>query len=170
MARTSTWGGKTLHLLDAVNSCLVYFMRADALDSESSSGRQLYEYLWSITPDGADPVPQPFTIIENIVSVPLGNPVAGEAVYAAACRRCHGEAHTGRGSIITPTPFVLPESTSEYDATFPGIPPGLLVIEKVRHGGFFGLGGVMAPYSLEAMSDEQLGDLLAFLGLPAGAP
>ena len=46
-----------------------------------------------------------------------------------------------------------------------GVPKQLVVIEKVRHGQFFGVGGSMPPYSQEALSDADLGALLAFLGL-----
>jgi thiosulfate dehydrogenase len=41
----------------------------------------------------------------------------------------------------------------------------VVVIEKTRHGRFFGVGGNMPLYSLEALSDEDLGALLAYLGL-----
>jgi thiosulfate dehydrogenase len=41
----------------------------------------------------------------------------------------------------------------------------LVFIEKVRHGGFLGYGGLMPPFSLEAMTDAELGALLSFLGL-----
>ena len=39
--------------------------------------------------------------------------------------------------------------------------------EKVRHGGFFGVGGQMPPFSLEQMSDEDLG-ALKFAGYDDG--
>ena len=45
------------------------------------------------------------------------------------------------------------------------MPKQLVVIEKVRHGQFFGVGGTMPLYSREALSDEDLGALLAFLAL-----
>ena len=41
----------------------------------------------------------------------------------------------------------------------------LIFIEKVRHGSFLGYGGQMPPFSLESLSDAELGDLLAFVGL-----
>ena len=44
-----------------------------------------------------------------------------------------------------------------------------MTIEKVRHGKFFSVGGNMPLFSLEALSDAQLGDVLAYLemfGLP----
>jgi thiosulfate dehydrogenase len=54
---------------------------------------------------------------------------------------------------------------NEYGELFPGVPRQLVVIEKVRHGQFFGVGGSMPPYSQEALPDTDLGALLAFLGL-----
>ena len=41
-----------------------------------------------------------------------------------------------------------------------GASPRLVVIEKVRHGQFFGVGGNMPLFSREAMSDADLGALL----------
>ena len=38
-----------------------------------------------------------------------------------------------------------------------------ITIEKVRHGKYFGVGGNMPLYSLEALSDAQLSDILAYL-------
>lgn len=164
-ARASTWGGYELRLLDAVNVCLVYFMRGEALDESSAEGRQLYEYLLSITPDDAAADPLPMTIVEDIIAITPGDASAGEAIYEAACASCHGEPHTGVGSIIMPSPIVLPEYAEGYDTTFPGVPHGLILIEKTRHGRFYDIGGVMPPFSLESLSDAQIGDLLAFLGL-----
>ena len=85
-------------------------------------------------------------------------------VYTAACQDCHGAAHTGQGR-LTPLAPILPEVSQEYGELFPGVSPGLVFIEKVRHGRFFGVGGNMPPYSQEALSDQDLGALLAFLGL-----
>ena len=55
--------------------------------------------------------------------------------------------------------------TSTYDEEFPGVDPSLVVIEKVRHGRFFEIGVDMPLFSLEVMSAEDLGALLAFLEL-----
>ena len=92
------------------------------------------------------------------------SPEWGADVYEAACQGCHGEAHTGKGRPSQLAPL-LPEVAQEYGELFPGVAPGLVFIEKVRHGRFFGVGGNMPPYSREALSDKDLGALLAYLGL-----
>jgi thiosulfate dehydrogenase len=166
-ARSGYWGDKVHNLAEAVNTCLIYFMRGRALDETSDDARALYEYLLSITPDGSPSEPLPLSVVENVMAIPLGDPPAGEIVYRNTCSRCHGEAHTGDGNITDPE-ITLPEYAIEnYPTDFPGTPPGLVVIEKVRHGRFFDVGGYMPLYSTEALSDQQIGDLLAFLGLAA---
>ena len=59
----------------------------------------------------------------------------------------------------------LPGVTADYPEDFPGVEPSLVVIEKVRHGRFFDIGGEMPLFSQEALSDEDLGALLAYLEL-----
>jgi thiosulfate dehydrogenase len=166
-ARTSFWGGAEPTLLDAVNACLTLFLRGDPLGDTSEASRQLYEFLASITPDDASGEAIAVTIPERIDPLPLGDPTRGEALFTAACVPCHGAPHTGEGNLILPDAVVLPEVTADYPTDFPGVMPGLVVIEKVRHGRFFGIGGVMAPFSKERLSDTELSDILAFLGTPA---
>jgi thiosulfate dehydrogenase len=166
VARERWWGGSELHLLDAVNQCVVWFMRGDALDPDSDPAKQLYEYLESITPDGASSDILPMTIVENIAPLPLGDAARGQALYDLHCQFCHGDLHTGSGNHGI-SDFILPESTSDYDEFFPGVPKGLIVIEKTRHGRFFNVGGVMPFYSLERLSDDEISDILALLELPA---
>ena len=40
-----------------------------------------------------------------------------------------------------------------------------MAVEKVRHGKFFNIGGVMPLYSTESMTDEEIADVLAYIGL-----
>ncbi len=163
-SRPHWWGGYETRLLDAVNFCYTAFMRGvTPLAPEDPKSRALYEYLASISPDTDVPA-QPFTLVKDITDVPRGSAEWGADVYEAACQDCHGEAHTGKGRKTELTP-VLPEVAQDYGHLFPGISPGLVFIEKVRHGRFFGVGGNMPPYSREALSDEDLGALLAYLGL-----
>jgi thiosulfate dehydrogenase len=162
--RKSWWGGYETRLLDAVNFCYVNFMRGVApLPEDSPQSRALYEYLVSISPN-RDAEPLPFTVVKNVTEVARGDRARGETVYRAACLSCHGEVHTGAGR-LTELASVLPEVTADYGELFPGIPPSLVVIEKVRHGQFFGVGGNMPPYSLETLSDADLGALLTYLEL-----
>jgi thiosulfate dehydrogenase len=162
--RKSWWGGYETRLLDAVNFCYVNFMRGVApLPEDSPQSRALYEYLVSISPN-QDARPLPMTVVKNAADVARGDRARGQEVYRAACQSCHGELHTGEGR-LTEAASVLPEVTADYGEVFPGVPPSLVVIEKVRHGQFFGVGGNMPPYSLEALSDADLGALLTFLDL-----
>ena len=57
------------------------------------------------------------------------------------------------------------EITETYPEDFPGVDPSLVVIEKVRHGRFFNIGGEMPLFSEEALSDDDLGALLSYLEL-----
>lgn len=163
-ARTRYWGDDYAVLRDAVDACLVFFMKAEPLAAEDEDFHALYEYLLSITPDGAPEDPYPFTVIENVADVARGDPGRGEEVYQRACGRCHGDAFSAGGSILREE-VNLPGVTADYPADFPGVEPSLVVIEKVRHGRFFDIGGEMPLFSEEALSDDDLGALLAFLEL-----
>lgn len=163
-SRPHWWGGYETNLLDAVNFCYSAFMRGvTPLAPDDPKSRALYEYLASLGPDASAPA-QPFTLVKDITDVPRGDAGWGADVYRAACQDCHGETHTGKGSLTKLAP-VLPEVSQEYGSLFPGTPPGLVFIEKVRHGRFFGISGNMPLYSREALSDKDLGALLAYLGL-----
>jgi len=163
-ARSRYWGEDYSVLEDAVSACLVFFMKADPVDPADDDLHALDEYLLSITPDGADDEPYAFTVIENVEDIPRGDPARGEAAFDRACRRCHGDAFTADGSILREE-VELPGVTATYPEDFPGIEPSLVVIEKVRHGRFFNIGGEMPLFSEEALSDDDLGALLAYLEL-----
>ncbi|XXF81692.1 c-type cytochrome [Myxococcaceae bacterium GXIMD 01537] len=162
--RERWWGGYETRLLDAVNFCYMNFMRGvTPLTEDDPRGRALYEYLVRISPD-RETAALPFTVVKDITEVPRGDVGRGAEVYRSACQDCHGEAHTGAKRLTELAP-VLPEVTRDYGSMFPNIAPSLVVIEKVRHGRFFGVGGTMPPYGREALSDEDLGALLAYLEL-----
>lgn len=165
-ARPSFWGGQQTRLIDAASFCFIYFMRGEGpLAPEEAKSRALYEYLRSISPDHDVGVPAlPLTIVKDIVDLSEGDRTRGEAVYKGACQSCHGALHTAEGR-LTERASRLPEVTATYPAKFSGVDPRLVVIEKVRHGQFFGVGGNMPLYGIELLSDEQLSDLLAYLEL-----
>ncbi|MFB1478889.1 c-type cytochrome [Corallococcus sp. RDP092CA] len=164
VSRKTWWGGYETDLLSAVNFCYLGFMRGvTPLTREEPKARALYEYLARISP-AADAPALPLTVVKDIQEVPPGDAGRGGAVYRAACQTCHGAPHTGEGR-LTSFASLLPEVTDDYDRLFPGIPRRLVVIEKLRHGSSFGVGGTMPLYSLEALSDEDLAAVLAFLGL-----
>lgn len=160
--RPSWWGGQAPRLLDAVSFCNVYFMRGTPIDPGDPKGRALYEYLVSISPGRPAPAAR-LSVVENVAPLPRGDPRRGERAYAAACRPCHGSPHSGSGR-LAPTVAIIPEASLGF-AEDQGVNATLVVIEKVRHGQFFGVGGNMPPFSREALSDEDLGGILVYLGL-----
>jgi thiosulfate dehydrogenase len=167
VVRASWWGGNVQTLLDATNQCIYNFMRGNVLADSDDKGRALFVYLQSISPDASAPL-LPLTVVENIVDVPSGDAGMGEAIWNQSCANCHGAAHTGQGRLsdqvsIVPDDSIAAHGTSATTGARP------VVIEKVRHGKFFAVGGNMPLFSVEAMSDASLGDILAYLetfGLP----
>jgi thiosulfate dehydrogenase len=160
--RAAWWGGYAPRLLDAVSFCNVYFMRGVPIDPGDPRGRALYEYLVSISPTRPAPA-RPLSIVENVSPVPRGDPRRGREVYDAVCRDCHGQPHSGSGRLATSV-AIIPEASIGFAREFQ-VDPALVVVEKVRHGQFFGVGGNMPLFSREALSDADLGALLAYLGL-----
>jgi thiosulfate dehydrogenase len=158
--RPTYWGGYEARLIDAVSFCLVFFMRGEAIDPADPRGRALYEYLVRISPDPEDALP--LTVVANITAIDPGDARRGATVWDEACAVCHGAPHTGRGR-ISDLASVVPETAIEF-ADQIGADPDLVIIERVRHGQFFGVGGNMPLFSREVLSDEDLGALLAYLG------
>ncbi|MCS6797265.1 MAG: c-type cytochrome [Myxococcota bacterium] len=163
LGRPHWWGGAVRDPLEAVNACLFYFMRTPysrLLTPQTPVGLDLLAFLETLGVEPSPPVP--FTVVRRpSLALPPGDPAAGAALWNAACASCHGELRTRRGARNRNAP-VVPDATiaehGEYALE--------RVVYKVRHGGFFGLGGDMPPYSLEVLSDEQLADLVAYLELP----
>jgi thiosulfate dehydrogenase len=167
-ARTRFWGGASTSLLDATNTCVTNFMRGPALVGDEPKARALYEFVASHSTESGAAIgsvheARPLTIVENVTSVGRGSSSRGAKVWDAACRTCHGDPHTGNGR-ITELATIVPEGSAEF-AEQVGFPLDLVVVEKVRHGRFFGVGGTMPPFAVEQLSDDDLGAVLAFLGL-----
>ena len=160
--RPSFWGGAENDLLASINACRAHFMAAGTpLAADDPDADALYLYLVSLEPGDARPAP--FTVVSSVVDLPRGDAAAGRARYDGACAPCHGAPHDGAGRIGSRVP-VLPDQTV---ADHPGYAPALLrlvFLEKTRHGGFFGYGGDMPPFSREVLSDSALADILATLG------
>lgn len=163
--RPHYWGGAVLDLLDAINACRSAFMGDRSPWSvDDESAKAMYAYLKSL-PEVA-PAPVPFTIVRAIADVPPGDPERGRVVYERACLTCHGAAKSGEGRLAQNIPR-LPQDTFAEHSPEKGYTPvevRLVAIQKVRHGGFLGYGGVMPPYSTEVLDDPKLSDVLAYLG------
>lgn len=159
--RAAWWDGNVATLLGAADFCWSTFMRGvPALDPASPAARALSEYLASLS-TGA---PQPtfdYTIVEAVSEVGRGDATRGADVWRASCAPCHGAPHTGVGR-LGPLVAIVPEASREYAASA-GVDPRLVVIEKVRHGRSFGVGGNMPFYPIEILSDSRLADLLEYL-------
>jgi thiosulfate dehydrogenase len=94
-----------------------------------------------------------------------GDASAAATTYRRACARCHGEPRTGVG-LLAPATVVVPTATeAEHtrDAGYDAMTLDQIFVEKARHGNFYGLAGVMPPFSTETLTDAQLADVLAFL-------
>lgn len=157
------WSGSYSQYLDAVNYCVVFFMRGARLKPGQPNADALYEFLVSISPaPKAEPIY--FTIERNIRAPAAGSAAAGEKIYEIACRSCHGARGTSAGLLQPSTPLDSSLSTY-YTTTYPTSEHGVLVTGKVRLGNFFGFGGSMPPFALERLSEAELADLIAFLAL-----
>jgi thiosulfate dehydrogenase len=158
--RATFWGRQEIDLLASINQCLRLFMQETVpLVADDPRAEALYVFLASLPADHTDEVP--FTLIAP-VPLPRGDERRGAALYQDSCQVCHGARHTGSGR-LTPFAPVLPEDTHEDHEGETEDTIRFSVIDKTRHGGFFGVGGVMPPFSLEVLSDEQLSDILEYL-------
>jgi thiosulfate dehydrogenase len=160
-ARVSWWGGGAVRLLDAINVCVEQFMGGRPLVASEENARQLGAFLAQGAPTTALP-PAPFSVVKTTTSLTelTGDPAKGAVIYVAGCQRCHGAVHTGSGRLDA-TVSVIPEDTIRV---FPDRARAAFT-EKLRHGRFFNIGGVMPFYTLESLSDADLADLMAYVGL-----
>jgi thiosulfate dehydrogenase len=166
--RPSYWGGQELDLLQAINNCLYYFMLKDkAWTADDVDARAMYAYLETLKGDGESQKAAPFTVVYVLYDTPNGDAKRGEATYGRACASCHGPAHTGEGRLVERA-SVLPEAAiAEHPPDkYTDNDRRLVFIEKIRHGAFVGYSGQMPPFSKEKLSDQDIGDLLGFFGLP----
>ncbi len=158
--RPALWGGYETRLIDAINYCMTEFMGGRALSPDEDSARELYEYLAANSPDAPSPL-LPLTVVKNVTALTNlpGDKTHGKDVYDRSCRRCHGDPHTGNGRLSTKV-SIIPEDTL---AVFPTI-ARQVAVEKVRHGKFFNIGGIMPLYSIEVLSDQEIADILDYVG------
>ncbi len=166
ISRPSYWGGTELELLRSINHCLYYFMLKDKpWTPEEPNAQAMYAFLESLPQEQTQAID--FTIIYTIENLPSGDAKRGEDEYTKACSSCHGKAHTGKGRLIPQAPIMPEQTLMEHPSPkYNDEDRRLVFIEKVRHGGFVGYGGQMPPFSSETLSDQALGDILSFLGVP----
>jgi thiosulfate dehydrogenase len=164
--RPSFWGGARLELLDAINECLTIFMfKSEPWNGEEVDARAMFAYLESLPSGPADVAAAPFTVVKAIEPLTGGDASNGAAVYQRACAQCHGAAHTAANRPV-PNATLLPEDANaghpapEYAAE----DRAFIFVEKARHGAFLFYDGTMPPFSAENLSDEELADIVAFLG------
>jgi thiosulfate dehydrogenase len=163
--RPTFFAGQENDLLEAINACRAYFMDVKVpWAADDDEAQAMYAYLASLPPTETGPVS--FTVVPSVADLPAGDATRGQDVYDRACLSCHGALHSGGGR-LTESAVVLPEAPKaehELDG-FDETESRVVFIEKIRHGGFFNYGGNMPPYSLEALTDAQVGDLLSYLDL-----
>ncbi|HEY0712513.1 MAG TPA: c-type cytochrome [Polyangia bacterium] len=159
--RPSWWGGDKTRLLDAINTCIFQFMGGRTLQAAEDPARQLYEYL-AVNSGGAPAPALPLTVARLIgpLGEVAGDAANGKALYQRSCFRCHGDAKTGAGAPDGRAGIIPLRTTVVFGAR-----AREAVVEKIRHGRFFGIGGVMPPYSLETLSDVEVASILAHLEL-----
>lgn len=166
--RPSYWGGSEVELLRAINHCLYFFMLKDEpWTPADTEARAIYAYLESLPGGPSSAAAVPFTIAVAVEDPPPGDAARGNEVYARACASCHGALHTGAGRLVERA-TILPEGWLEAHPLdeYTPLERRLLLVEKVRHGGFLGYGGQMPPFSRERLRDQDLGDLLTTFGVP----
>lgn len=159
--RPSFWGGEYTLLQDAVNFCLESFMRGEPLATDDRSGLALLAYLRELGP--APEPARPLTIVKSVdtgylATVAGGDAKRGEAIYKEACAYCHGALKTGEGRLGDRVSILPDDTVRVFGAESRGI-----VVQKVRQGKFFGIGGVMPLYSTEVLSDSELADLATYV-------
>jgi thiosulfate dehydrogenase len=175
--RPSFWGGEVLDPLSGTDVCVTDFMGGRALDRAQSDVEALSAYLQSISdPKKVSPdlsAAQPYTVpptisADTVAGLPPGDATRGATRWNAACASCHGEPGTGQGRITQDT-SIVPNSVTEGGEFPDPTVQRTVVVEKIRHGKYFGIGGKMPPFSYERLDDSAVSDLVVYLqgfGLP----
>jgi mono/diheme cytochrome c family protein len=163
LGRPHYWGGAIPDAREAINFCLRSFMRDPRpapLAVDDPQGLDLLAYLETLGTAPSPPVP--FTVPRSVPTMlPEGDPARGAAIYESACRTCHGSVNDGLGG-LTAAPVIPTETLMEH----PENEAGAVIVARIRHGGFFGIGGEeMPPFSVERITDQDIADILALFEL-----
>jgi thiosulfate dehydrogenase len=169
LARPTFWGGRVFTPGGAVDECVVRFMQGPRLDRTSEPAKELYAFLGSLDAGASGSSEQPFTVVRLAEDLPAGDVTRGANVWSLTCAKCHGDIHTGARRLKSASgaalAAVLPEDTVVAHEIYGPVGVRQAVIEKVRHGSFLGVEGVMPPFSREALADPDLADVMSYLGL-----
>jgi thiosulfate dehydrogenase len=162
--RPTFWAGQENDLLRAINDCRYYFMGIPrAWTADDLEARAMFAFLASLP--ATYPAARPFTIDPTTPDLHPRDAAAGALLFPKTCGVCHGEVHTGKGRLGPQIPAIPDETLSSHAGVYSDDEQRLVFVEKSRHGGFFGYGGNMPPFSREILSDENLTDLLAHMGV-----
>lgn len=152
-SRASFKNGQLTELLDAVNSCQVEWMNAEPWTQDDPAWLALFEFLDQIE-GPSDPVS--FEVVQPPAELDGGDALAGREFFNASCSVCH--ARDGIGSQLAPP------------VSMRGLDPELIA-RRVRTSGrtessvYDGLtGGVMPFWAADRISDQQLLDVIAWIG------
>jgi thiosulfate dehydrogenase len=160
-ARAELWGGRRRDLLEAINDCRLSFMDAPApWTKDDEDARATYAYLASRT---GGPSSVPFTVVLRAPDLPRGDPARGTIAFRLACAPCHGGARSGEGRAASFVPR-LPDDVDAQHASLAPAERRLVYLRKIREGAFRDAAGSMPPFSREALSDDDVAGILAFLG------
>lgn len=168
LRRPNFWGGTVRTAADAVDLCYRRFMRGGPLDPALPESIALYAYLDTIAAQGSGET-QAFTVPPMVMRLTGGDPTRGRVLYERACASCHGAVRTGEGRPRAERGLqasVVPQATEIEHNAAEGYDQAALetvFVQKVRHGSFLGYAGVMPPFSIEALPDAQLADIIAYL-------
>ena len=161
-SRKTFWGGQRQDLLESINDCRAFFMDARIpWTTDDEDARAMYAFLAQLAPATSAPIP--FTVVNNPVDLPAGDPKRGAIAYDLACKTCHGSVHDGGGRLATFIP-ALPDEVVGSHASLSPAQLRLVFVTKARLGAFRG-GGSMPPFSREVLSDEDLAGILAYFAL-----
>lgn len=166
--RPSYWGGQEVELLRSINNCLYYFMLENApVEATDERAEALFAYLDSLPSSPEQEKAWPFTIEVQIKPIANGQSSTGKALYEEACQSCHGAPKTGENRLVPRAPILPDQTLAQHPlGSYTAEERRLVFVQKTRHGGFLGYGGQMPPFSKELLSDEALGDILAYMGVP----
>jgi thiosulfate dehydrogenase len=159
--RTTFWGGARIDLLESINDCRLSFMDARTpWTKDDEDARDMFAWLEA---QPGPPTPIAFTAVVSAPDLPPGDPARGRSAFDRACSKCHGAIHTGKGRLASFAP-ILPDEVNAAHAALAPVDRRLAFLRKIREGAFISTAGSMPPFSREALSDDDVAAVLAYLG------